>query len=90
MHSTTNNPNLRKKFCRQFVKKIIFMTPYWKQTVPMSGMSYTSTPPPPKQLLQHHSICIQWQCGALLSKMCSVFSESKPRPLANISRSTHV
>ena len=23
------------------------MTPYWKQTVPMSGMSYTSTPPPP-------------------------------------------
>ena len=66
------------------------MTPYWKQTVPMSGMSYTSTPPPPKQLLQHHSICIQWQCGALLSKMCSVFSESKPRPLANISRSTHV
>ena len=29
-------------------------------------------------------------CLILLSKMCSVFSESKPRPLAKISRSTHV
>lgn len=46
MHSTTNNPNLRKNFVGNLLKKIIFMTPYWKQTVPMSGMSYTSTPPP--------------------------------------------
>ena len=47
MHSTTNNPHLRKNFVGNLLKKIIFMTPYWKQTVPMSGMSYTSTPPPP-------------------------------------------
>ena len=26
------------------------MTPYWKQTEPMSGMSYTSTPPPPQTI----------------------------------------
>lgn len=89
MHSTTNNPNLRKNFVGNLLKNYIHDTILEADSTNVWDELHLY-PFPPKQLLQHHSICIQWQCGALLSKMCSVFSESKPRPLANISRSTHV
>ena len=59
MHSPTNNPNLRKNFVGNSLKNYIHDTileadgtKVWDAVTPL--------PPPPKQLVQHHIICILW------------------------------
>ena len=60
MHSTTNNPNLRKNFVGNLLKNYIHDTILEADGTKVWDELHPWPPPPPKQLVQHHIICILW------------------------------